>query len=51
MSNTGTIVQIIGPVIDAEFNIKGGQLPKIYEALEVDFTVDGKPSTVTLEVQ
>ncbi len=51
MSNTGTIVQIIGPVIDAEFNIKEGTLPKIYEALEVDFTVDGKPAKVTLEVQ
>ena len=51
MSNTGTIVQIIGPVIDAEFNIKAGALPKIYEALEVDFTVDGKASKVTLEVQ
>jgi F0F1-type ATP synthase beta subunit len=37
MSKTGTIVQIIGPVIDAEFNIKEGELPKIYEALEVDY--------------
>jgi F-type H+-transporting ATPase subunit beta len=51
MSKTGTIVQIIGPVIDAEFNIKEGELPKIYEALEVDFTVEGKASKVTLEVQ
>ncbi len=51
MSKTGTIVQIIGPVIDAEFNIKEGELPKIYEALEVDFSVDGKASKVTLEVQ
>lgn len=51
MSNIGTIVQIIGPVIDAEFNIKEGKLPKIYEALEVDFTVEGKPTRVTLEVQ
>ena len=46
MSNTGTIVQIIGPVIDAEFNTKEGSLPKIYDALEIDYTVDGKPSTV-----
>jgi len=51
MSNTGTIVQIIGPVIDAEFNTKEGKLPKIYDAIEVDYTVDGKPSKVTLEVQ
>jgi F-type H+-transporting ATPase subunit beta len=51
MSNTGTIVQIIGPVIDAEFNTKEGKLPKIYDALEVDYTIDGKPAKVTLEVQ
>lgn len=32
--HTGTIVQVIGPVIDVEF--KGGEkLPKIYDALEV----------------
>jgi F-type H+-transporting ATPase subunit beta len=51
MSNTGTIVQIIGPVIDAEFNTKEGALPKIYDALEIDYTLDGKASKVTLEVQ
>jgi F-type H+/Na+-transporting ATPase subunit beta len=51
MSNTGTIVQIIGPVIDAEFKTKEGALPKIYDALEVDYTLDGKASKVTLEVQ
>jgi F-type H+-transporting ATPase subunit beta len=51
MSNTGTIVQIIGPVIDAEFNTKEGSLPKIYDALEVDYAIDGKPAKVTLEVQ
>ena len=51
MSNTGTIVQIIGPVIDAEFDTKQGALPKIYDALEIDYTVDGKPNKLTLEVQ
>ena len=51
MSNTGTIVQIIGPVIDAEFNSKQDRLPKIYEALEIDYAVDGKAAKVTLEVQ
>ena len=51
MSNTGTIVQIIGPVIDAEFNTKEGALPKIYDALEIDYILDGKSSKVTLEVQ
>jgi len=44
MSNTGTIVQIIGPVVDAEFNAKEGALPKIYDALEIDYTLDGKSS-------
>ena len=51
MSNTGTIVQIIGPVIDAEFNTKEGSLPKIYDALEIDYSIDGKSAKVTLEVQ
>jgi F-type H+-transporting ATPase subunit beta len=51
MSNTGTIVQIIGPVIDAEFNTKEGALPKIYDALEIDYTLDGQPAKLTLEVQ
>ena len=39
MSNTGTIVQIIGPVIDAEFDPKQGTLPKIYDALEIDLSL------------
>ena len=30
--NIGKIVQIIGPVIDAEFDLNNGPLPKIYEA-------------------
>ena len=33
--NTGKIVQIIGPVVDAEFT---GGLPAIYNALTVDST-------------
>ena len=35
---TGTIVQVIGPVIDADFT-GSGNLPKIYDALEVVFDV------------
>lgn len=35
--NTGKIVQVMGPVVDVEFE---GELPKIKDALEV--TVDGK---------
>ena len=49
--NTGTIVQVIGPVIDADFGGTAG-LPNIYDALEVDFEIDGSPSKkLTLEVQ
>ena len=32
--NIGHIVQIIGPVVDVEF--QQGNLPKIYDALEVN---------------
>ncbi len=47
--NTGKIVQIIGPVVDAEF---AGGLPAIYNALTVDFDVPGEGQTrLTLEVQ
>jgi F-type H+/Na+-transporting ATPase subunit beta len=45
----GKIVQVIGPVVDVEF--ADGQLPALYNALTVDYTVDGKPITLTLEVQ
>jgi F-type H+/Na+-transporting ATPase subunit beta len=49
--NTGTIVQVIGPVVDADFGGTAG-LPNIYDALEVDFEIDGSPSKkLTLEVQ
>ena len=46
--NKGKIVQIIGPVVDVEFTEK---LPRIYDALKVDFTVNGKANSLTLEVQ
>ncbi len=47
--NTGKIVQIIGPVVDAEFT---GSLPAIYNALTVQFDVPGQGATkLTLEVQ
>jgi len=49
--NTGTIVQVIGPVVDADFG-EAGPLPGIYDALEVDFETDGStPIKLTLEVQ
>jgi F-type H+-transporting ATPase subunit beta len=45
--NTGTIVQVAGPVVDVEFP---DALPAIYNALTVQFG-RGQPTTVTLEVQ
>ncbi|MFM8459549.1 MAG: F0F1 ATP synthase subunit beta, partial [Chthoniobacterales bacterium] len=49
MSNTGKIVQVIGPVVDVDFS--GGKLPKIYDALETTADVNGDKSKVVLEVQ
>ena len=45
---TGKVSQIIGPVIDVEFNTEATELPKIYDSLEIKRT-DG--STLVLEVQ
>jgi len=33
---TGKVSQIIGPVVDVEFNSQDGALPKIYDSLEVN---------------
>jgi F-type H+/Na+-transporting ATPase subunit beta len=46
--NKGKIVQVIGPVVDVEFP---GQVPEIYHALTVDYTVQNQPTKLTLEVQ
>ena len=47
--NKGKIVQIIGPVVDAEFT---DSVPAIYNALTVEFAVPGEGQTkLTLEVQ
>src|SRR5271169_414174 len=49
--NTGTIVQIIGPVVDADFS-ESDSMPSIYDALHVDFELEGRDSKkLTLEVQ
>ena len=48
--NTGNIVQVIGPVVDVEFP-QGKGLPKIYDALEIAYEVNGNPTKLTLEVQ
>ncbi len=46
--NTGTIVQVAGPVVDVEFS---DVLPAIYNALKVQYGSGQAPNTVTLEVQ
>ena len=49
-TNIGTIVQIIGPVLDVAF--QNGHLPEIYNALVINSTTDsGQPIKVTAEVQ
>ncbi len=50
MSNKGTIVQVIGAVIDADFS-KADKLPAIYNALEVTYDLYGSETTLVLEVQ
>src|SRR5438046_9894492 len=48
--NTGNIVQVIGPVVDVEVS-HGNGLPKIYNAREIEYEVNGNPTKLTLEVQ
>ncbi|MBL4576134.1 MAG: F0F1 ATP synthase subunit beta, partial [Opitutaceae bacterium] len=49
MSNIGKTVQVIGPVVDAQFPI--ANIPPIYQAVTISFEVNGVPDIVTLEVQ
>ncbi|MGF1655478.1 MAG: F0F1 ATP synthase subunit beta [Verrucomicrobiales bacterium] len=49
-THTGTIVQVIGAVVDVEFG-DGQNLPKVYDALEVDHQGAGENNILTLEVQ
>ena len=46
--NRGTIVQVVGPVVDVEFP---EELPRIYNALSVEYKALGIPVKLTLEVQ
>jgi len=50
MSSQGTIVQVIGPVVDADFS-SAEKLPEIYNALEVEYDLYGTETKLTLEVQ
>jgi F-type H+-transporting ATPase subunit beta len=45
----GKITQVIGPVVDVEF--ADGHVPALYNALTVDYELNGKPAQLTLEVQ
>ena len=48
--NTGTIVQVIGPVLDVEFTDEA--LPEIYNALKLEATNEaGQEITLIAEVQ
>jgi len=46
--NTGTIVQVVGPVVDVAFP---DALPPISNALTVEYEVQNQPVKLTLEVQ
>src|SRR5690348_13624505 len=49
--NKGNIVQVIGPVVDVEFSGEKSDLPRIYNALEVEYEVSGNSTKLVLEVQ
>jgi F-type H+/Na+-transporting ATPase subunit beta len=49
-THIGKVVQVIGPVLDVEF--ESGHLPELYNALEINATTDsGQVIKVTVEVQ
>ncbi len=50
MSNQGTIVQVIGAVVDVDFSA-AAKLPEIYNALEVHYELFGEATKLVLEVQ
>jgi len=49
-NNVGSIVQVIGPVVDVEFS-GDASMPALLSALEVDYEVGGQKTSVVLEVQ
>jgi len=49
-TKNGTIVQVIGAVVDIDFSASG-DLPSIYTALEIDYELYGSSTTLVLEVQ
>jgi F-type H+-transporting ATPase subunit beta len=49
MSNIGRVTQVLGPVVDIAFD--HGALPQILNAVKIEMTEDGKPTTLICEVQ
>ena len=47
--NTGTVIQVIGAVVDVKFD--EAAIPSIYNALETEVEVGGKTEKIVLEVQ
>ena len=47
--NEGTIVQVIGPVVDIDF--VNGELPEIYNAVHIPLEDENQKSILTVEVQ
>ncbi|HVE27689.1 MAG TPA: F0F1 ATP synthase subunit beta, partial [Sporichthya sp.] len=45
---TGRVARVIGPVVDVEF--APDEMPAIFNALEVERTLDDETLTLTLEV-
>ena len=50
MSGEGSIVQVIGPVIDADFS-EANQIPALFNALEIEYDLYGVTTKLVLEVQ
>jgi F-type H+/Na+-transporting ATPase subunit beta len=48
-AETGRVARIIGPVVDVEFATE--EMPNIYNALQVDVTLEGETKTLTMEVE
>ena len=49
-ANVGSIVQVIGPVVDVDFSATR-VMPKLLEALEIEYDVNGEKTRLVLEVQ
>lgn len=45
--NEGKVVQVIGPIVDIEFN---GKLPQLFNAIEIDYKVGDKQQKLVCEV-